>query len=140
MKRLDELTKYIPTTNYIEGEASPDMEETKYECDNDFAYLKYSEVEELVSELDDAFENCKMDLESAKATIEELQDKLEQANKNINEDKTMTKKEFEVKKEKLLNDINNELNPHDRFFLQKEYMNLADNYIRFLENELNLNG
>lgn len=127
MKRLDELTTYT-VSKYGETLAP-----------QGYVYSS-DEVEELVSELDDAFENCKMDLESAKATIEELQDKLEQANKNINDDKTMTKKEFEIKKEKLLNDINNELNPHDRFFLQKEYMNLADNYIRFLENKLNLNG
>lgn len=84
MKRLSELTKYIPTTNYIQGEASPDMEETKYECDIDFVYLKYSEVEELVSELDDAFENCKMNLESNKATVEELKDKLSRAERLIN--------------------------------------------------------
>lgn len=39
-------------------------------------YMDLRDVEELVSELDDAFENCKMDLESAKATIEELKEKL----------------------------------------------------------------
>ena len=72
MKRLNDLTKYVLSVKYIEGEACPDMEETNDECDNDFAYLEYSDVEELVSELDDVFENCKMDLESEKATVEEL--------------------------------------------------------------------
>lgn len=62
MKRLNELATY-----YVEsGETLAPT-----------GYVYYAdEVEALVSELDDAFENCKMDLESAKATIEELQEKL----------------------------------------------------------------
>lgn len=39
------------------------------------------EVEELVSELDDAFEHCKMDLESTKATVEELKERITKADK-----------------------------------------------------------
>lgn len=63
MKRLSELAKY-DVSKYGETLAPPGY---VYSSD---------EVEELVSELDDAFENCKMELESAKATIEELQEKL----------------------------------------------------------------
>lgn len=63
MKRLSELAKYT-VSKYGETLAP-----------QGYVYSS-DEVEELVSELDDAFENCKMDLESAKATIEELQEKL----------------------------------------------------------------
>lgn len=59
MKRLSELAKYT-ISKYGETLAP---EGYVYSSD---------EVEELVSELDDAFENCKMDLESEKATVEEL--------------------------------------------------------------------
>lgn len=62
MKRLNELAKY-----YVSYGETLAPEGYVYCAD---------EVEELVSELDDAFENCKMDLESAKATIEELKEKL----------------------------------------------------------------
>lgn len=62
MKRLNELATY-----YVESGET--LAPTGYVYCAD-------EVEALVSELDDAFENCKMDLESAKATIEELQEKL----------------------------------------------------------------
>lgn len=64
MKRLSDLNRYKDLPYY--GLTLSSTGE----------YLEYSEVEELVSELDDAFETCKMDLESAKATIEELQEKL----------------------------------------------------------------
>lgn len=76
MKRLDELTKYVLSIKYIEGAECADMEEINDGCEHPYSYLEYCDVEELVSELDDAFENCKMELESAKATIEELQEKL----------------------------------------------------------------
>lgn len=63
MKQLRELTKYT-VSKYGETLAP-----------QGYVYSS-DEVEELVSELDDAFENCKMNLESEKATIEELQEKL----------------------------------------------------------------
>lgn len=83
MKRLSELTKYVLSIKYIEGEACPDMEEINDGCEHPYSYLEHCDVEELVSELDDAFEHCKMDLESTKATVEELQIKIEKANQLI---------------------------------------------------------
>lgn len=62
MKRLNELATY-----YVESGET--LAPTGYVYCAD-------EVEALVSELDDAFENCKMNLESAKATIEELKEQL----------------------------------------------------------------
>lgn len=64
MKRLSELAKY-DVSKYGETLAPPGY---VYSSD---------EVEELVSELDDAFEYCKMELESTKATIESLEKELE---------------------------------------------------------------
>lgn len=68
MKQLRELKRYCLDNDEYLG---PGLV-----CVKHGEYLKYSDVEELVSELDDVFENCKMELESAKATIEELQEKL----------------------------------------------------------------
>lgn len=67
MKRLDELTKY-----YVSYGETLTHEGYVYCAD---------EVEELVSELDDAFEYCKMDLESTKATVEELKERIAKADK-----------------------------------------------------------
>lgn len=61
MKRLDELKRY-----YI------DFMNNKIVEDPQGLYMDSQDVETLVSELDDAFEHCKMDLESEKATVEEL--------------------------------------------------------------------
>lgn len=61
MKRLDELKRY-----YI------DFMNNKIVEDPQGLYMDSQDVEALVSELDDAFEYCKMDLESEKATVEEL--------------------------------------------------------------------
>ena len=61
MKRLDELKRY-----YI------DFMNNKIVEDPQGLYMDSQDVEALVSELDDAFEHCKMDLESEKATVEEL--------------------------------------------------------------------
>lgn len=58
MKRLNELATY-----YVESGET--LAPTGYVYCAD-------EVEALVSELDDAFEHCKMNLESEKATVEEL--------------------------------------------------------------------
>ena len=65
MKRLDELKRY-----YI------DFMNNKIVEDPQGLYMDSQDVEALVSELNDAFEHCKMDLESAKATIEELKRKV----------------------------------------------------------------
>lgn len=65
MKRLDELKRY-----YI------DFMNNKIVEDPHGLYMDSRDVETLVSELNDAFEHCKMDLESAKATIEELKRKV----------------------------------------------------------------
>ena len=54
MKRLNDLTKYVLSVKYIEGEACPYMEETNDECDNDFAYLEYSD-DELIEWLGNIF-------------------------------------------------------------------------------------
>lgn len=75
MKRLSDLKRYFLDYDEYLG---PGMAPVPHGD-----YLKYSDVEELISELDDAFENCKMNLESAKATIEELHEKLnEKKNRN----------------------------------------------------------
>lgn len=61
MKKFDELKRY-----YI------DFMNNKIVENPQGLYMDSQDVETLVSELDDAFEHCKMDLESEKATVEEL--------------------------------------------------------------------
>lgn len=61
MKRLSELKRY-----YIDFINNKIVEHPQG------LYMDSQDVEALVSELDDAFENCKMDLESEKAIVEEL--------------------------------------------------------------------
>lgn len=65
MKRLSELKRYY--IDFMNNEIVEDPQGL---------YMDSLDVEALVSELDDAFENCKMNLESAKATIEELKEQL----------------------------------------------------------------
>lgn len=68
MTRLKDLAKYIVSKDGVT------LAPTGY------VYIS-DEVEELVSELDDAFEHCKMDLESTKATVEELKERIAKADK-----------------------------------------------------------
>lgn len=72
MKRLSDVKRY-----YI------DFMNNKIVEDPNGLYMECLDVEPLVSDLDDAFEHCKMDLESTKATVEELQIKIEKANQLI---------------------------------------------------------
>lgn len=81
MKRLSDLKRY-----YI------DFMNNKIVEDPQGLYMDSLDVEKLVSELDDAFENCKMNLESAKATIEELK---EQLNRMKRDDGTVEPDELE---------------------------------------------
>lgn len=70
MKKLKDLTRYH--ANFFTDEMVEDA---------DGYYVAINDVEEVVSELDDAFEHCKMDLESTKATVEELKERIAKADK-----------------------------------------------------------
>lgn len=70
MKKLKDLTRYH--ANFFTNEMVEDA---------DGYYVAINDVEEVVSELDDAFEHCKMDLESTKATVEELKERIAKADK-----------------------------------------------------------
>lgn len=72
MKRLSDVKRY-----YI------DFMNNKIVEGPNGLYMECLDVEPLVADLDDAFEHCKMDLESTKATVEELQIKIDKANQLI---------------------------------------------------------
>lgn len=82
MKRLSDLKRYTPSLGYRD-DSYVLLPMVSMDQDINGDYLKYSEVEPLVADLDDAFEHCKMDLESTKATVEELTEQLFKANERI---------------------------------------------------------